>query len=128
LIFKINKAFTKLRLIYNRCSPHITFSEVMILHAMNEGCATVMEIKEILLKDRSYIIRALSTLKKKGAVKEMVGSKPKEYIIDDLGSKALMLLKTIDNNLMSEEDITVDQLMVRVDNHNIEKKMEVCCD
>lgn len=129
MIFKISKTFTKLRLIYNQCSPHITFSEVMILHAMNEGCATVMELKEILLKDRSYIIRALSTLNKKGAIKEIIGSKPREYTIDELGFKALMLLQNIDNNLMIEKNLTVDQMVARIENHSIDKKyMEVYCD
>ncbi len=129
MIFKISKTFTKLRLIYNQCSPHITFSEVMILHAMNEGCATVMELKEVLLKDRSYIIRSLSTLKRKGAVREVMGNKPREYTIDELGTRALKLLECINNSLMANNDITVDQLVAKIENHSIEKKyMEVYCD
>ncbi len=129
MIFKISKTFTKLRLIYNQCSPHITFSEVMILHAMNEGGATVMELKEALLKDRSYIIRSLSTLKRKGAVREVMGNKPREYTIDELGTRALKLLECINNSLMANNDITVDQLVAKIENHSIEKKyMEVYCD
>ena len=123
MIFKISKTFTKLRLIYNRCSTHITFSEAMILHAMNEGCTTVIELKEILLKDRSYIIRTLSVLKKKGAIREIVGSKPREYLIDELGFKALKLLETIDKSLMLGEDTTVDQMVARIENHSIDKKI-----
>lgn len=129
MIFKISKTFTKLRLIYNQCSPNITFSEVMILHAMNEGCGTVMELREALLKDRSYIIRSLSTLKRKGAVRELMGNKPREYTVDDLGTRALKLLESINSSLMIEKDITVDQLAAKIENHDIDKKyMEVYCD
>lgn len=132
MIFEISKTFTKLRLIYNQCNPNVTFSEVMILHAMRGRSVTVMELKDFLLKDRAYIIRALSILKRKGVIKEEALSKPKKYSITNLGSEALILLKIINDNLMIEKSITVDELVTKIENHNLNesilKHVKVCYD
>ena len=121
-----------LKWIYNQCSQDATFNEAMILHAIEGGSTTVNELKNISLKNGSYIIKTLSALKERGIVKENPGSKTGEYRLTALGLKSLILLKIIADNLIAEKNINTDELVEKIKKFNLDERnlkyIKVCCE
>ncbi len=126
MIFELNKPLNDLKGIYNRCSKEVTFNEAMILHAIEGGGTTLRGLKKASLGNRSYIIRTLSTLKKRGIVKENSVSKPREYALTASGLKSLILLRVVTDSLMAEEDITTDELVEKIKKFSLDERNLKC--